>query len=468
MRSKGTFSVLACTIAMALLLFSGCAQPTAGEEESEEPTLTYQNLVDNLEILKQSELRSGRSVSVFKKHGNKPYLVAELGAYIDGIKTVLGGYVILRGETRLNPLIKRKVTYYSTDSQGNRTKLSGLVFIPVGLKGKLSVPIIAYQHGTQVYRSCEPSNFDPNPRSLLSNPELTGALQNYLECSMGALMATAGYIVVMCDYQGFGEDGGMHPYVHLSLGEAVRDIVVHTRTVIEKQDLSPRIRWNGQIFLIGYSEGGYATMAGAKAMQLKHDADPTSLQVTAAFPMAGSYDLSTTERMAFISRDPYPAPWFFPYALTAYDRIYTPVTHEFRSLMKGTYNSGEFTALFDGYHTTAEITALMPPTSVPADLLTAGAIELLSQRDSWIFDRLAENDAWRGWIPAFPLQMIHCPTDDIVPYENALKAYEGFGYAVLPPIPVEPLTMDGFDLDIHMRAYIPALLTGFTLIDTMF
>lgn len=45
---------------------------------------------------------------------------------------------------------------------------------------------------------------------------------------MGAALATFGYIVVMPDYPGFGDNTDIHPYVHRSLGDCVRNAILET------------------------------------------------------------------------------------------------------------------------------------------------------------------------------------------------------------------------------------------------
>jgi hypothetical protein len=128
-------------------------------------------------------------------------------------------------------------------------------------------PVIAYQHSTHVYRECAPSHYNANPFAILWAKDLTGALQNYVECIVGGLMASAGYIVAMPDYAGFGASGAMHPYVHLSLGRSVEGIVALALA---------HGTANGNVSPTGYSEGGYATMAGAKALQLSTVVSPPS------------------------------------------------------------------------------------------------------------------------------------------------------------------------------------------------
>ena len=77
----------------------------------------------------------------------------------------------------------RKITYTSTGAEGTQQTLSGLLILPVsGGSDKPAVPILMYQHATQIYRPESPSQF-------LKNQDRPG---DYPEVMVAAAIAATG------------------------------------------------------------------------------------------------------------------------------------------------------------------------------------------------------------------------------------------------------------------------------------
>jgi len=345
--------------------------------------------------------------------------------------------------------------------------LGGLAWLPVTKSGPPSpVPIIAFQHGTEVDWLRAPSLFQPNLFVALGglaarDPE--GALQNYLECMIGAMMASKGYIVVMPDYPGFGSAGVPHPYVHRALGSSVRDIVAKA-AAMAKSDWAGRIAWDGRIFLIGYSEGGYATMVGAQALQENPVAGGT---VVAAIPCDGPYDLSGTMVPRILAGTAEPAPYYVPYLMYGYHSLYKDdPAFDFSSIFMPAY-AASLPPLFDGTHGSVEINKAMP-SPFPKDVLSAAAITALAAPTSDLFLKLKANDAYRGWAspPSMLINMIQCYGDDVIPAQNAEAAHTAFGDAVHVPdvIYLDPITVIDMSAQFHARGFRAAILRGFQII----
>ncbi len=215
-------------ILFILLLLAGlsvCTMSDQSESTPPEDAVSFDQLLANLDELQGTATQNpsvpGRSV--FSLPDGSLLSTADLSAYINAIKRDLAAYIYSCTGGRPY-LVTARSLKWDGDTQ------SGLMWVPVTWWGKwISTPMISYQHGTQVYRECAPSKFNANPFAILASPDLTGALQNYVECIVGALMATAGYTVVMPDYTGFGVSQAIHPYVHLSLGNCVVGAVHEAR-----------------------------------------------------------------------------------------------------------------------------------------------------------------------------------------------------------------------------------------------
>ena len=163
-----------------------------------------------------------------------------------------------------------RLEYLTSDADGNEVRASGLVSVPQKPAGATS-PVLGYQHGT-LFRDAEaPSN-------------------NAVASEVAVVLASLGYIVLAPDYVGFGASRGTrHPYLLAAPSAAATvDFLTATRTWRSQANVAD----NGQLFLTGYSEGGYVTMATHRALQAS--ASPHLQQLRMVVPGAGPYNVQTT------------------------------------------------------------------------------------------------------------------------------------------------------------------------------
>ena len=89
-------------------------------------------------------------------------------------------------------------------------------------------------------------------------------------------MAGAGYVVVLPDYHGLGTGQGDHPYMHEdTAAKAVVDAIRATKTI------NAEIEFSDKLFITGYSQGGFVTMAAHRAIQSLYS---NIMTVTASAP----------------------------------------------------------------------------------------------------------------------------------------------------------------------------------------
>jgi len=327
------------------------------------------------------------------------------------------------------------VHYTSQDANGNPVQLSGLLIIPKNLSGSsLSVPILAFQHATQLESDKAPSKDWTDPQVLFG---ITYCL-------------TGGYAVVMADYPGLGDSTVFHPYVHKSLSYSVIDIIRGARSYLGTGN-SQNAKWNNQLFLMGYSEGGYITMATAKEIQDNHSNEFT---LTAVAPMAGPYYLSGAMRELMLQNLPYGDPYFLPYFILGYRSVYGDQYFSPSFAMKPPYDS-TLPPLFDGMHDSATVNAAMP--DVPRNILNDNYISLLENTDSELCGFLKQNDLW-NWTPRMPMKLFHDPEDDRVPYENSQTAYNQFIKNGAPHVELQNLNHVPIP---HESIHVAAALSGF-------
>ncbi|WP_370627878.1 alpha/beta hydrolase family protein [Acidovorax sp. sif0715] len=163
-----------------------------------------------------------------------------------------------------------RLEYLTTDADGKEVRASGLVSVPQKPAGAKS-PVLSYQHGT-IFRDAEaPSN-------------------NAVASEVSVVLASLGYIVLAPDYVGFGASKGTpHPYLLAApSAAATADFLTAARTWRGQANVAD----NGQLFLTGYSEGGYVTMATHRALQA--GGSPHLQQLRMVVPGAGPYNVQTT------------------------------------------------------------------------------------------------------------------------------------------------------------------------------
>lgn len=134
-----------------------------------------------------------------------------------------------------------RVTYHSVIPEfGNRpTVASGLLAIPE-TAGK-SFPLLSYQHGTVYGKYQVPSFPEQSPETQL----------------MVAQFAGQGYLVIGADYFGLGNSTEPEGYmVKGSHQQATYDMLIAAQSVLKHMGLS-----NDRLFLSGWSQGGFVTMA---------------------------------------------------------------------------------------------------------------------------------------------------------------------------------------------------------------
>ena len=306
-----------------------------------------------------------------------------------------------------------RLTYRTLDFRGDATVASGAVAVPDDLQEP--APLLSFHHGTVVARDRVPS------------------VEGFDLISMG--LGSSGYVTVLPDYLGLGVSEGLHPYMH---AESSSNAVVDMLRAAREMCLQHNIELSDQLFLMGYSEGGYVTMAVHQALEEHHTGEFT---VTASAPMAGPYNLSVVMVDQILEEVTYPSPGYLPYTLLSYDMVYD-VYDELGEVFNPKYIE-VVESLFDGTHSLREINRRLP--AVPRELLTPSFTEALQSNEQHPL-RLAlkENDV-HNWKPVAPMRLFHCVDDDQVSFRNAEKALEAFREQGADHVELAQLTFGGHD-----------------------
>lgn len=287
------------------------------------------------------------------------------------------------------------VNYSTVDSKGKQIVVSGALFIPTGVD---NLRLLSMQHGTETKRNLVAS-VSPN---------------NSTEGIIGLLTASMGYLTLVPDYPGFGTSELAHPYMHAkSLVPCVIDFIRAGKSYTAANGIT----LNGQIFLTGYSEGGYLTLLTQKVIEEEY---ANEFKLTAVAPMSGPYDLKGMSDSIFHTVL-YSTPAYVAFILDSYNRIYGWKRLEdffiapYASIVPG---------LFDGSKTWGEIVEQLPLTMSEmmnsdfiADYKNGNEAELVAAfRENTLLD----------WTPKAPLHFLHGDADSVVPYQNVLTTIERF------------------------------------------
>ena len=177
-----------------------------------------------------------------------------------------------------------KVNYPTVGAAGERTNATAALMLPSGdsVDCKGDRPILLYAHGTTTDKGYD--------FSQVGNPKNPAASEATL---IAANFAAQGYIVVAPNYAGYDEsDLDYHPYlVAQQQSTDMVDALDSARTIIERQKRANNTNYDniddsGKLFIAGYSQGGYVTMATARLLESQNK------PITAIAPSSGPYALA--------------------------------------------------------------------------------------------------------------------------------------------------------------------------------
>ncbi|HTC44172.1 MAG TPA: prolyl oligopeptidase family serine peptidase [Steroidobacteraceae bacterium] len=336
-----------------------------------------------------------------------------------------------------------KVEYETVGAANEPTTASAALMVPSGLGSECTGkrPVVLYAHGTTTDRTFTMTD--------LSNAEAL---------TLAAIFASQGYIVVAPNYAGYDTSTlTYHPYlVAEQQSKDMIDALTAARTALPLASAT-LTRDNGQLFITGYSQGGYVAMATQRAMEA------AGLTVTAAAPMSGPYALAAFADAVFygdVNGDATISTTLIIDAYQhAYGNIYTTPAQIFESqyasgiatLLPSTMTRGQIYsagllpeyALFSSTPPAAQYADITPPTT-PASLaavfaLGFGSGNLIqnSYRLTYLEDAQANPDG------GFPTVTTGLPAaTPQLPWRQALQANDLRNW-----VPLAPVQLCGGDLD---------------------
>lgn len=284
-----------------------------------------------------------------------------------------------------------RLEYTTTDSDGTKIKASGAVIVPTG--AATSLPLLSMQHGTIQSDSDAPSYFGSGSEAY----------------TFGSLFASQGYIIAAPDYIGYGASKDVpHTYEQRNgLATASLDMLRATREFLADKN----VNWDKRLFVAGYSEGGYTTLALQKKIE---EETGSEFNLVASSCGAGAYDKPAfmrqivnepTSGIAYVNR-------LYVWVLLTYNRIYglnRPMTYYFKE---------PYASLVAAKGKDVDISVSLNMTFT--DTFKKAVNE---STDADFLKAVQDNDI-HDWKPRTPTRLYHGDADETVLYLNSQNTYE--------------------------------------------
>jgi len=289
----------------------------------------------------------------------------------------------------------QKIIYQTQDLEGNLIEASGVLFLPTASEPK---GIVSLQHSTIQSNDQAPSN------SVVGANEYT----------VGALFASSGYLTIMPDHIGYGISNAQRHLYELkdTYTHSTYDLLLASHDYLTNNSLEiPE-----PLFLVGYSNGAYASLALHQFIEEEH-----ALEVTETFAGAGAYDKTTFTKSLLTSDQDLDFLGTYLWVLDVYNKTYPNLNRPWNEYLQEPFAS-QITSLGD------------LAASVPDELIDLNAQNLfletfiegiLENTDEAFLNALADNDVV-DWTPLAPINLYHGTEDDFVFPLNSENAFEQF------------------------------------------
>lgn len=287
---------------------------------------------------------------------------------------------------------------YNTTFRGEDIVASGLVCVPDTIG---EFPTLSYQNGTNTLHSKAPS-VDPSSELFL----------------MLEFISSTGFVITIPDYVGFGASQDVfHPYLDKeSTVQAVLDMQRATKELIKNY---LRIDVSDDLYIAGYSQGGWATMQVQKAIEENFS---TIFDLKASACGAGPYDLNYINEYV-LGLDEYPMPYFLGYIFNSYynlEEITTPIEDIFQEPY-----ADKIPLLYDGTKAGEEINGELT-TKIPM-LFTPNFIENFDTDENFqSVNASLEKNSISAWQTTTPTMLLHGTEDTFVPPTITNKIHQDF------------------------------------------
>lgn len=310
---------------------------------------------------------------------------------------------------QIKPLIRfdvevRKITY-KTIFKNQNIQASGLVCFP---KTAGDYPVLSFQNGTNTLYSEAPS--------VNSGNDMFSIMES---------LTAMGFIVVIPDYIGFGSSTNIpHPYLDAkSSTQSIMDMIRATKEFSTDDKIVAKP--TKDLFIFGYSQGGWATMQLQKSIEKDYSSE---FNLIASSCGAGPYSIEYMNKY-IVDKPVYPMPYFMAYLLNSYVTTGS-FTNPLSDFIQAPY-AAKIPGLFDGKHSGGAINAEL--TTQMANFLTpeyragyATDAKYAGVRSAFLSNSIT------AWNAKTPMKLFHGANDDYIPVSISQKILADFKTAGVP------------------------------------
>jgi pimeloyl-ACP methyl ester carboxylesterase len=284
-----------------------------------------------------------------------------------------------------------KITYI-TQYLGKNIEASGIIAVPLQINDP--IPILSAHRGTIFAHNEAPSN----------QPFISGY----------EIFSSIGFMTIIPDMTGFGSsEQYIHPYYNYNLLSAcAADMIKAGQEFLKELNISS----NGKLFLFGYSEGGYITMAVDKYLEAE---GYSQLKITAVAAGAGSYNPAFVMKDIAV-RNVFTSPSYLAFITYSYKEYYhwtEPLSTYFNSPYDGLIPS-----LLDGSKNSSQINSSLNDTL--NILFQHNFLDNINNGQEQQLTIALENNRVDNWTPIAPLRLYHSRSDQYIPFADSENTYQ--------------------------------------------
>jgi acetyl esterase/lipase len=199
-----------------------------------------------------------------------------------------------------------KFSYATIGGKGEATDASGALMVPAGAAARCrgGRPIVLYTHGTAIDRAEDMAAIG-DPR----NPAYGSSTR------VALVFAAQGYIVVAPNYAGYDTSRlPYHPYLdRAQQSQDVIDGLTAGRRLLQR--IGGPVGDGGKLFVTGYSQGGFVSMATLQAL------DERGHPATAGAPMSGPYALLAMSDEILLGHPDFGGTAYLPLVVNSYAHL---------------------------------------------------------------------------------------------------------------------------------------------------
>jgi pimeloyl-ACP methyl ester carboxylesterase len=371
----------------------------------------------------------GKNYSYFV---SKQFVTDYNKSYIDNLLNLAS--IAIPDIANLKPLVTGDISIYKivykTTIKGNQINASGLICLP---KTPGAYPVLSFQNGTNTVNASAPS----------ASPLST-------DYQLVEFLASMGYIVVIADYPGFGESSDIpHPYLIAEpTVKSLVDLLYSVKEMVGSE--FPGVALKNEYYLLGYSQGGWATLALHKALEQDYNTDFNLMGSSCG---AGPYDILQLLQ-GMINKSTYPMPVYLAYIVHAYN-FYNQFTNPASDIFNEPYAS-RVNLLFTGLLTSDQINNQL--TTSVSDLINADFLSgfMTSANYASVRNALISNSV-AAWHTYKPVLLVHGGNDTQVDPASTENMYNAMTMAGTSLDIIKKSIVPGFD---HNDGAIPCMISG--------